>query len=608
MRGDPIRPQEAVRRVLPLPPDRRADALRRMLHDDPDALHRALDLLPTEGRGPVSTLEFKPEPSTPVRIGQHELRSVLGEGAFGVVWLATQARPLQRSVALKILRPDRLDPTSRARFDAERRLLALLNHPSLVKVFEAGETADGRPWFSMELAQGAPITDAADAARLRLDDRLRLISEVARAVHHAHLHGLVHRDLKPSNILLAIEGDQLQVKVIDFGVAHSTFEPVDPDQRAGAIVGTPDYLAPELSRLHTIAPDVRADVYALGVVMRRLLAGNDPSDRRSTPGAALALLDAQHQRRIAEDRRETPVSLHRRLHGDIDAIVARCLADDPRTRYASAIDLAQDIDRHLRGEAVQARGESLSYRGLVAARQNARAIAACALILLVAVIGFGWAMHERDLALRARDEAETQARRARNAHEFIDGLLHDIATASGVPDTPAIRLLDQASVRAAHLLADDPTQEAHVREALAQRYLARGARDAAALELVRASALLDRTIEADRDPGLRIVLAAELLDLKRLPEALDAATDAVLEARRQMPEDHDDVARALVTLARVQRARGEAHEAARSLDQATDEIERSPSDPGDVESELDRARRELGPISPPALVPSSPRA
>jgi len=182
-----------------------------MLREDPDGLKRALDLLPTAGMAPIGAFAAVEPKPVPVRIGEYELRSVLGEGGFGVVWLATQSRPLERSVALKVLRPDRLDPSSRARFDMERRLLALLDHPSLVKVFDAGETEDGRPWFTMELAQGAPITDAADAARLGIQDRIRLLAQVARAVHHAHGHGLVHRDLKPANILLSIDGDQLQV-------------------------------------------------------------------------------------------------------------------------------------------------------------------------------------------------------------------------------------------------------------------------------------------------------------------------------------------------------------------------------------------------------------
>jgi serine/threonine protein kinase len=611
MKGSPIRPQEAVRRVLPLPPERRSEALRRLLSSDPEGLKRALDLLPTAGIAPIGAFaSVEPKP-VPIRIGEYELRSVLGEGAFGVVWLATQARPLERSVALKVLRPDRLDPTSRARFDAERRLLALLNHPSLVKVFDAGETEDGRPWFTMELAQGAPITDSADAARLDLDERLRLIAQVARAVHHAHQHGLVHRDLKPSNVLLSIEGDQLQVKVIDFGVAHTTFEPIDPDQQSGAMIGTPDYLPPELSRLHTVAPDVRADVFAIGVLMRRLLSGNDPSDRRATPSASLALLDSPHQRRAAEERRETPASLGHRLEGDLDAIVARCIADDPRSRYISALEVAQDIDRHLRGEAVQARGPSLAYHGLIAARQGARSIAVSSLILMVAAIGFAWAMHERNLAFRARDEAEVYAQRARDAHELIDGLLHDIAVAEGVTDASAIHLLDKVSNRATMLLANDPAQEAQVREALAQRYIERGARDAAMREFLRAGALLDRSRSAGQDPSLRIELAAGLLELHQMPEALAEAVDAVTEARQQLPEDHDDVARALVTLSRVQKAMGKPLEAAVALEEAQEEIDQAPSDPGGVESEIERARRDLGPIpasSPPAPGTPAPRA
>jgi serine/threonine protein kinase len=598
MKGSPIRPQEAVRRVLPLPPDRRSDALRRLLSSDPEGLRRALDLLPTAGVAPIGAFAAVEPKPVPVRIGEYELRSVLGEGAFGVVWLATQSRPLERSVALKVLRPDRLDPSSRARFNAERRLLALLNHPSLVKVFDAGETDDGRPWFTMELAQGAPITDSADAARLDLEDRLRLIAQVARAVHHAHQHGLVHRDLKPSNILLSIEGDQLQVKVIDFGVAHTTFEPIDPDQHSGAMVGTPDYLAPELSRLHTVAPDVRADVFALGVVMRRLLSGNDPSDRRATPSTSFSLLDSPHQRRAAEERRETASSLRHRLEGDLDAIVSRCLADDPRSRYASALDLAQDIDRHLRGEAVQARGTSLAYHGFVAARQGARGIAVSMVILLVAAIGFGWGLHERRLALVERDRAQWSEQQARQAHAFVIALLTEIAVSPEVAPRSAVDLLDQASVLASHKLATDPEREGKVHQVLAGLFRELGAHDRAIREHGRAESLLRAAGDSSAVEAMQTDLSRSLLAIGRLEDARAAAQRGLVAARSSVPEDHDRVSDALLQRVDVENAAGFRETAIPLLEEAEDALDRAPMNRPDLRSRIEKARRDLGPITP----------
>ena len=588
-----MRPQEAVRRVLPLPPDRRSEALRRMLREDPSALKRALDLLPTDGMAPASALaSIEPKPAT-VRIGDYELRSVLGEGGFGVVWLATQAEPLQRSVALKVLRPDRLDPTSRARFDAERRLLALLDHPSLVKVFDAGETPDGRPWFTMELAQGAPITEAADAARLGVDERLRLLAQVARAVHHAHAHGLVHRDLKPANILLAVEGDALRVKVIDFGVAHAVFEPVDPDQQAGTLVGTPDYLPPELSRLHTVAPEVRSDVFALGVVMRRLLSGNDPSDRRAVPSASLQLLDAAHRRTAAAERRETTQSLRRRLEGDVDAIAARCLADDPRDRYATALELAQDIDRHLKGEAVHARGDSLAYHGFVAARQQARTIAVAGMIVLVAFTGYLWADHERHIALAARDRAEASAREARAANAFVLALLTRVAITRDASQRETLAVLDDARDLASAEFGGQPVQEGRVRYALAGLYQHLGAHDRAIEELERAEKLLGPDGMHEVSARIRADLATSFANANRLEDARRAAMQGLELALREVPEDSDDVAEASAQAADILLRQGNLADAEAMLDRASDALDRAPADPGDVRARVERIRAEL---------------
>ena len=562
-----------------------------MLRDDPAALRRALDLLPTAGMAPIGALEAIEPKSVPVRIGEFELRSVLGEGGFGIVWLATQSKPLERSVALKVLRPDRLDPSSRARFDMERRLLALLDHPSLVKVFDAGETDDGRPWFTMELAQGAPITDAADAARLGIEERLRLAAQVARAVHHAHTHGLVHRDLKPSNILLSIDGDQLQVKVIDFGVAHAVFEPTDPDQRAGAVVGTPDYLAPELARLHTVAPDVRTDVFAMGVVLRRLLSGNDPTDRRANASASLLLLDAAHQRRAAEDRRETVGSLRYRLGGDIDAIVTRCVADDPRLRYASALELAQDIDHHLAGQAVVARGDSLAYRGIVAARQNRRAIAVGVLIALIASLGIVWAMYERNLALIARDDAEQSGRRLLQTNAYVLDLLVEITSAPGMKPRTASDLLQEASRLAGLRLAGDQVQEARVRFAIGTLFKQMQQHDRASQEFNRVSELAGPQSVAQEFESLKLDHAASLQALGQTAEALQKLDDAKLDVLSQVPEDHDDLAAVLLLRAEIACSRQDRAEAGALAAQVREALRQAPIERPDLVKRLDALER-----------------
>jgi serine/threonine protein kinase len=600
MAAESIRPEEAVRRVLPLPPDRRGQALRSMLRNRPDLLTRALDLLPTDASTVSSLLLSRPVNPVQPRIGPYELRSVLGEGGFGVVWLALQHEPMKRSVALKILRPDRLDPASRARFDQERRLLALLNHPALVKVFEAGETAEGRPWFTMELAEGAPITEAADAARLPVPERVRLLGEVARAVHHAHEHGLVHRDLKPANILLAFQGDRAVVKVIDFGVAHAIFEPTDADQRAGALVGTPDYLPPELLRLHTVAPAAGSDVFALGILLRRLLTGSDLGDRRLGLLTALEVLAPDLRATVARERGETVAALRRRLRGDLDAIVARCLADDPRHRYATALELAQDLDRHLAGEAVLARGDSLMYRGSVSARRNAAALAAAALVAITALAGFLWASHERSLAMRARDEAQVQARQVEQAHAFIVDLLSEIVASPGVSPRTAADILAEASHLVGLRLAAHPAQEADVRTALGRLWLQAARPEEARREFARVRQLNPFDASAMERLDLLMAEAQTRRMAGEAPSAMDAARAALREAQALVPEDPDDVARALIEVARVDILQGDLPAARSALDRA-DRLLRSASEASDpVREELDRARRDLGPIVPAA--------
>lgn len=603
MAAEPIRPEEAVRRVLPLPPERRGPALRDMLRNRPELMIRALDLLPTEASSAGGPLTDSVATPAHPRVGPYQLRSVLGEGGFGVVWLATQDEPMRRSVAVKMLRPDRLDAAARARFDQERRLLALLNHPALVRVFEAGETADGRPWFSMELAEGAPVTEAADAARMPVRDRVRIAAEVARAVHHAHEHGLVHRDLKPANVLLSFQGDREAVKVIDFGVAHAIFEPVDADQRAGALVGTPDYLPPELLRLHTVPPAAVSDIFALGILLRRLLAGSDLGDRRIGLASAMEVLDADLRETVARERHETVPSLRRLLRGDLDAIVARCVADDPRLRYGSALELAQDLDRFLRGEPVLARGDSLVYRGGVSARRHAASLASAAIIALTALAGFLWSQHEREAALQARDEAQVRMRQVRQAHMFIVDLLTEIVSMPGTTPRTSAEILAEASHLAGLRLAADPEQEAEVRAALGHLWLGLGRTDTARRELVRSRQLLGLQADAEADIDLRLAEAEALRAGGQMPEALQAAETALVEARALTPEDPDEMARALIEIARIHSLQGDRAAAARALQGASRLLHASSPASDPVRVELESARRDLGPIQPVAPAP-----
>jgi len=532
------------------------------------------------------------------------LRSVLGEGGFGVVWLATQDEPLRRSVALKILRPDRLDSVSRARFETERRLLAMLNHPSLVKIFDAGESEDGRPWFSMELAEGAPITEACDAARLNIHDRMRLMADVARAVHHAHEHGLVHRDLKPANILLAFEADQTSVKVIDFGVAHETFTPSDPDEKAGAIIGTPGFLAPELVRLRINDPDVRTDIFALGAVLRRMLVGSDLGNRREGVLSALDVLEPNLQHQVAEDRHETISSLRHHVQGDLNAIVAHCLADDPRARYASALELAQDLDHFRHGEPVTARGGSLAYIGATAAKRHSSAIASALLIAVVAIIGAFWALHERTLAMAARDQAQVNARQVQQANGYVVELLSEIVDAPGAPLRSSVDILTEASRLAGLRLSSDPPQEAHVRSALGHLWLHVKRPEMADQEFVRAEQIFLQLDMQSQLEEVRIGRAIALRKSGRLADSRAEASLALKQAAATVPTDVDDEARALIELARTFIAFRDRESAVQLLQRAGLLLQSAPGDTRAIQRELQQVQAELD--SPQSAAPTPP--
>jgi len=347
-----MRPEEAVRRVMKLPAARRAPALRSMLQDQPRLLSRALDLLPTDAGDAAAwnarLLEAKPAASLP-HVGPYTLRSVLGEGGFGVVWLATQNEPVQRSVALKILRPDRVGTPGAARFEAERQMLATLNHPNLIKVFDAGETADGRPWFTMELAQGAPITEAANAARLGLRDRVDLMTQVARAVHHAHVHGLVHLDLKPANVMFRPDG---RAVLVDFGLSHHMRQPDLMAEEFRTPMGNWPYMAPE--QVVGVRQDLRSDVYALGAVLYELATGELPFGVPETSTGLRRRLSVQ------------PDPL-RALRPDIPAwlqeVVLHCLETDAAQRPASAAQVAFELTHHDQ-IVVGERGQRLRGEGL----------------------------------------------------------------------------------------------------------------------------------------------------------------------------------------------------------------------------------------------------
>ncbi|HEX5051935.1 MAG TPA: serine/threonine-protein kinase [Planctomycetota bacterium] len=297
---------------------------------------------------------------------------MLGEGAFGIVYLCEQHAPIQREVAIKLLRPGAGDRGTLSRFDAERRFLARLHHPAIAQIFDTGLLPDGRPWFIMEHVRGVPITEYCDRAELAIEARLRLFVRLCQGVQHAHDQGVVHRDLKPANVLVVEIDGEAQPKIIDFGVARALERsPTDggAHTETGRVVGTPGYMSPEQMAGDLASIDARSDVFSLGVVLYELLTGELPWGRRPTstdsepprPSSRITT----HDRRgtaVARQRGSQPKRLAARLRGDLDWIVLKALAREPARRYATAAELAADVLRHLGSETVLAGPPSFGYR------------------------------------------------------------------------------------------------------------------------------------------------------------------------------------------------------------------------------------------------------
>ena len=571
-----ITPEEAIRKVLSLPASRRAAALRELLHGNRSALNKALEMLPTVGNAPQSALgqtEIKPE----IRIGHYLLRSVLGEGGFGIVWLAEQDEPLRRSVAFKILRPDRLDSSSRARFESERHVVALLDHPGLIKIFEAGESPDGRPWFAMELAAGSPITQACDVAGHSLGQRIDLMAQVCRAVHHAHQRGVIHRDLKPSNILVSLDADESVVKVIDFGIARAAFDPMNPDERAGALVGTPAFMAPEARNLRAGEADSRMDIYALGAVMLRLLTDCLPDDSKTLAAHELFEGLSIDEKKVAiQNRNTTSSKIISTLSGDLDAIIARCLCRDPRGRYDSALALAQDLERFRRGESVQARPDTPPRRVRRAINHHPLAVSLALLAIVILGASLFTARSQRALAMAAKDRAEISSNGANDATILITELLTEIVSKPSSAPRTSQDILAEASRLAGLRLNNDPIMEARVRASMGHLWTSQHRNDLATQEFSRAIELLQSNDQGRLLAETELLLAGSLREDGSFREARHNANRARLEFLAESPGDSDDIARSYFELARISAAEGQNADAAAFLQQAIASLQNAP--------------------------------
>jgi ankyrin repeat protein len=345
-------------------------------------------------------------------IGRYKLLEQIGEGGFGVVWMAEQEEPVRRRVALKIIKLGMDTKEVVARFEAERQALAMMDHPHIASVFDGGATDTGRPYFVMELVKGVPITHYCDVNKLSTRERLELFMQVCQAVQHAHQKGVIHRDLKPSNILVTVKDDRPVPKVIDFGVAKATQARLTEKTlftRFQQWIGTPAYMSPEQAGLGSLDVDTRSDIYSLGVLLYELLTGHTPFDTQKLlaagydavmrtireeeppkPSTRLSTLAERELATVATRRGAEPATLGRSVRGDLDWIAMRALEKDRTRRYETASDFARDIERHLRSEPVWAAAPGVVYRAQKFVRRHrSRFVVAglAALILGLAAVG-----------------------------------------------------------------------------------------------------------------------------------------------------------------------------------------------------------------------------
>jgi serine/threonine protein kinase len=446
------------------------------------------------------------------RIGRYKLLQQIGEGGCGLVYMAEQEEPVRRRVALKVIKLGMDTKTVIARFEAERQALAMMDHPNIAKVLDAGATDTGRPYFVMELVRGIKITDYCDEHNLSTKDRLELFIQVCHAVQHAHHKGVIHRDLKPSNILVASNDGVPVPKVIDFGISKATQGRLTDQTLFTAFeqfIGTPAYMSPEQAELTMQDVDTRTDIYSLGVLLYELLTGTTPFDaqqllasgldamRRTIreqepvrPSTKFSTMLEREQTSAAKHRHTEAVKLIHLLRGDLDWIVMKCLEKDRARRYETANGLAKDLQRYLTDEPVVARPPSKLYRLQKLVRRNKlffAAVGAVAVTLILGLAGSTWEyLKERD----ARQNAVTEAAKA-NA---VSGFLQDLI-GSGDPDFQngsnytVRQLLDDYSVSLTNQLAGQPEVEATLRQVMGWTYYRLGLLSKSETNLQRAVAL-----------------------------------------------------------------------------------------------------------------------
>jgi serine/threonine protein kinase len=505
-------------------------------------------------------------------IGPYHLLELIGEGGMGEVWLAEQKEPVRRRVAIKLIKAGMDTREVVARFESERQALALMDHPAIAKVFDAGSTPEGRPYFVMEYVAGIPITTYCDKHKLTVRQRMELFIQVCEGVQHAHQKAIIHRDLKPSNIIVTEVDGKPMPRIIDFGVAKATSQKLTAGTmytRVGTMIGTIGYMSPEQADPIGEDIDTRTDVYSLGAVLYELLTGALPLNLRKLafdevlrslreqdaprPSTKLSTL-GEGSAVAAKNRGSDPPTLIRQLRGDPDAIALKALEKDRARRYASVSDLAADIGRHLRSEPVAAHPPSTAYRVRKYIRRHrlgVSVVAAVALLLIGVAIAQSIEIRritqERDRTARERDRAD-------RITQFMTGMFRVSNPSEARGNTVTAReILDKASTEIVTGLRNDPELHARMMYTMAETYFDLGLHSRAD-ELLQRAAEIQRTSLGSHNPETLRSLSrlSEILAIERHGDAAEIMQRETLNTQRQvLGSEHPDTLASMVNLAAI---------------------------------------------------------
>jgi serine/threonine protein kinase/tetratricopeptide (TPR) repeat protein len=565
--GDLSRVRELFLQACQLPPEERDRFLERVCGADTDLRGDIESLLwhDQEGgtratAGGAARLSKEPEPERPPKeVGPYRIREKLGQGGMGVVYRAERTRPFRQEVALKLIRSGMGSRQIVARFEHERQALALMDHPHIAKVHDAGVHSDGRPYFAMEYVQGAPITDFCDMHRLTIRQRLELMERVCLAVQHAHEQGVIHRDLTPSNVMVTLVDDEPQPRIIDFGVAKAVGQRLTEQSLVTGIgpVGTPAYMSPEQAEVEGPDVNTRSDIYSLGVILYELLTGSRPfgqADPVETlrrireedpprPSTRLSGLGVEVSSEVAERRGVSRHTILRELRGDLDWIAMKAMEKDRDRRYESAFALAADVRRYLEHEPVVAGPPGAWYRTAKYLRRNRAAVTVVAVVAASVVLAFGYGLRARLAALRQSEKVMTR--------------LTELMTELRETDDPAA--IDRQVQTLFGSLADRPETGAAVRWVLVDHFRRRGWQREAREHL---EALVDHyDLREPADRTRRLDALAELTELykpDRQDEALALAREVVEGRRLTLGPNHPETIRSVTGLVLMLGATGSA--------------------------------------------------